>query len=100
MSAQPIATSNAGQISSNIVERNHPTTFRTCRLLRAWSRHSRAPQTIDIDKWDEIFLFSVLSSLPCVRARRLQATARAVSPKRGDAGFVPLLLLAGRRRIV
>ena len=30
----------------------------------------------------------------------MQATARAVSPNRGDAGFVPLLLLVGRRRIV
>ena len=92
------ATSSAGQISSNIVERNHPTTFRTCRLLRAWSRHSRAPQTIDIDRWDEIFLFSVLSSVPCFCARRLHATARAVSPKRGDAGFVPFVCV-GRRRI-
>ena len=62
-SAQPMATNNAGQISSKIVLLNQPTTFRTCLLLREWARHWRAPQTIDIDKWDEIFLFSVLSSL-------------------------------------
>ena len=98
INAQPMATSSAGQISSKIVERNQPTTFRTCLLLREWARHWRAPQTIDIDKWDEIFLASLLSSLPCVCARRLQATARAVSPKRGDAGFVPFVCV-GRRRI-
>jgi hypothetical protein len=64
------------------------------------SRHNnRTPRrTMDIDKWLEILRASVLSSLPCFWARRLQATARAVSPRRGDAGFVPLLC-AGRRRI-
>ena len=98
INAQPMATSKAGQISSKIVLLNQPTTFRTCLLLREWARHWRAPQTIDIDKWDEILRASVLSSLPCFWARCLHATARAVSPRRGDAGFVPFVCV-GRRRI-